>query len=131
VVEPLLLVRDVLDKQIYDINHVKVGKVDGILLVRRRGRPPRIDVLELHVPTLWRRVSRRLGDWIEMALQRIDPAIARPTHIRFEHVTRAGIDVDVDVDAKRTNAFVAEDWLDSHLIERIPGGRGRGSKAGD
>jgi sporulation protein YlmC with PRC-barrel domain len=128
VVEPLPLVRDVLDKQVYDCNGIKVGKVDGIVLQPRHGRPPRIDVIELHLPTLWRRVSQRLGDWIEAGQRWIDPSLAEPTRIRFEHVTRAGIDVDVDIDANRTNAFVGETWLDTHLIAVIPGGGKRGSK---
>jgi hypothetical protein len=128
VVEPLPLVRDVLDKQVYDANAIKVGKVDGIVLVRRQNRPPRVDVLELHAPTAWRRLSSTVGNWLEAALGWLDPAIAEPTRIRFEHVVKAGIDVEVDIDANRTNAFVAETWLDKHFIELIPGGKRRGSK---
>ena len=48
--EPLPLVRDVLDKQIYDVNGQKLGKVDGITLLRRVGRPPRVLSLEADLP---------------------------------------------------------------------------------
>jgi hypothetical protein len=128
VVEPLPLVRDVLDKQIYDANGLKVGKVDGIILVPRQHRPPRVEAIEIHMPTLWRRVARRLGDWLESWQQRLAPAIAGATRIRFDHIAGTGIDVVVDIDARRTNAFAWETWLAEHFVERIPGGSARGAK---
>ena len=88
-VEPLPLVRDVLDKQIYDVNHEKVGKVDGIVLIPRQGRPLRIAVLQSDMPTAWRRVWERLGDWVEQLQQKLAPDLANPTRIAFEHVVRA------------------------------------------
>ncbi len=127
-VDPLPLVRDVLDKQIYDVNHEKVGKVDGIVLLRRKGRPPRVMAIESDMPTAWRRVSTRLGDWVE-ALQRwLAPDLAVPTRIVFEHVVRSGIDVEVDVDARKTNAFAWETWLEHAFIEKLPGGKASGEK---
>ena len=78
-VEPLPLVRDVLDKQIYDVNHEKVGKVDGIVLIPRQGRPLRVAALQSDMPTAWRRVWQRLGDWIEHLQQRLAPDLANPT----------------------------------------------------
>lgn len=126
--QPLPLVRDVLDKQVFDTNGLKMGKVDGIVLTPRHGRPPRVEALELHLPTACRRLSARLGSWIERLQHWLDPRRASPTRIRFEHVTKCGIDVQVDVDATRTNAFAWEDWVDAHLIRLIPGGATRGSK---
>jgi hypothetical protein len=128
VVEPLPLVRDVLDNQMYDVNHEKIGKVDGIVLLRRKGRPPRVLALESDMPTAWRRVSPRLGDWVE-ALQRwLAPDLTGPTRIAFEHVVRSGIDVEVDIDARRTNAFVWETWLRQTFVEKLPGGKASGEK---
>lgn len=127
-VEPLPLVRDVLDKQIYDVNHVRVGKVDGIVLVRRQGRPMRVAALQSDMPTAWRRVWQRLGDWIERFQRSLAPDLAAPTRIAFEHVVRSGIDVDVDIDAKKTNAFAWETWLRRNFVEKLPGGKGSGEK---
>ena len=126
-VEPLLLVRDVLDNQIYDVNEIKVGKVDGIVLLLRQGKAPRIVALESDMPCAWRRVWRRAGDWVERLQQWMAPHLAGPTRIRFEHVVRTGIDVHVDIDARRTNAFAWEDAL-RRAIEIVPGGKGHGEK---
>jgi hypothetical protein len=127
VVEPLALVRDVLDKQIYDANNLRVGKVDGVVLLPRQGRPLRVLAIESDMPTAWRRVSMRVGDWLDRLQQWIAPDVAGPTKILFEHVVKTGIDVNVDIDAKKTNAFAWEIWL-RKAVERIPGGKGSGEK---
>lgn len=117
----MLLIRDVLDSQLYDREHLKVGKVDGVIITLRRGRPPRIMALELGMSTLWSRVHPRLGDWIAMLERRFRLADVRPMRIRFERITKSGVDVVVDVDAKRTRAFAFENWLSRTVISRIPG----------
>ena len=127
-VEPLPLVRDVLDKQVYDTNNVKIGKVDGIVLLPRKGRPPRVLALQSDMPTAWRRVSHRLGDWVEAFQRWLAPDLTAPTRIDFDHVVRTGIDVEVDVDGKRTNAFVWEAWLRRTFVEKLPGGKASGEK---
>jgi hypothetical protein len=127
VVEPLPLVRDVLDKQIFDINDEKVGKVDGIVLLPRQGRAPRLLAIESDMPAVWRRVWSRLGDWVERFQQWIAPDLAAPTRIMFEHVVQTGIDVHVDIDAHKTNAFAWETAL-KKMIEKVPGGSGHGEK---
>lgn len=122
-VDPLPLVRDVLDKQVFDVNGLKVGKVDGLILNLRANRPPRVMALELSMVTTWRRVHPALGRIVERLARWFGPGHANPTHIRFEHVTGTGIDVHVDIDANRTNAFEWENWLKSRVVSRIPGGR--------
>ncbi len=127
-IEPLPLVRDVLDKQIYDANALRIGKVDGVLLMRRQGRPPRVLAIETAMPTAWRRLSIRLGDWIERLQQWLAPDLEGATRIRFEHVIQSGIDVNVDIDGKKTNAYVWEDWIKKTFVEKLPGGKGSGEK---
>ena len=126
-VDPLPLVRDVLDKQIYDVNDAKVGKVDGIVLLPRKGRPPRVLAIESDIPCALGRVWLPLRRWAERLQEWIAPEIAGPTTIGFEHVVKSGIDVQVDIDATRTNAFVWDAWL-GHIVALIPGGKGRGEK---
>ena len=126
--DPLPLVRDVLDKQIYDVNDIRLGKVDGLVLMPRHGRPPRVIALESSMPVAWRRVWPRLGDWIEQFQQWLSPGLAVDTRIRFEHVVHAGIDVNVDIDGTKTDAFVWENWLKRTFVEKLPGGKGRGEK---
>ena len=117
------LVRDVLDKQIIDKNQAKVGKVDGIVVTLRKGRPPRLIALELGVATSAYRLSTRLGRWIEHLEKSLGIMHSDRVRILFEHVTRTGIDVEVDIDGKRTGALKWEDWLREHVIGAIPGSR--------
>jgi len=127
VIDPLPLVRDVLDKQVFDTNGLKVGKVDGIILTLRSNRAPRVSAIELDMGAAWSRVHPRIGRWIERLQGWLSAERAKPTRIQFEHVVSTGIDVHVDIDANRTNAYVWETWLKRRFVERIPGGR-RGNK---
>jgi hypothetical protein len=115
------LVRDVLDKQILDRKHVRAGKVDGIVIALRKGRPPRVIALEMGVATAAGRISVRLGRWVARVERRMGITKNEPARILFEHVTKTGIDVSVDIDANRTGALKWEDWLREHVIGPIPG----------
>lgn len=127
--ELLPLVRDVLDKQIVDPDDCKAGKVDGIILQVRANRPPRVIAMEISQAAAWRRVHHslgRLGDWLR---GKFGPGHAeRPPRVLFEHFVRGGIDVHIDIPAKRTKALAWEDWLEERVIARIPGGRRGGKK---
>ena len=46
------LVRDILDAQLVDAHGHNIGRVDGILLELRAGRPPRVAAMELGMVTL-------------------------------------------------------------------------------
>jgi hypothetical protein len=126
--DPLPLVRDVLDKQVLDPGHCKVGKVDGIVLALRAHRPPRVIAIEISQAAAWRRVHRRLGDLASWLRARFEPGQGTPPRILFEHVVGTGIDVYVDVAWKRTRALLWEDWLEERVIAKIPGGRRGGKK---
>jgi hypothetical protein len=127
-IDPLPLIRDVLDKQIYDANDVRVGKVDSVVLVLRHGRPPRVLALESSMPAAWRSIWPPLGDWIERFQRWLAPDLTGVTRIRFEHVVHTGIDVNVDIDARKTNAYVWENWIKKTFVEKLPGGKGSGEK---
>ena len=126
--DTLRLARDVLDKEVLDPEKCKVGKVDGIVIAVRAHRPPRIIALELDQATAWRRVHPMLGDLVAWIQRKLQPAARGPARIAFEHVVRTGIDVHIDVDATRTHALAWEDWLEEHVIAKIPGGRRGGKK---
>jgi hypothetical protein len=115
------LVRDVLDNQVHDANDCKIGKVDGIVVVLRKGRAPRVIALELGTMTLAYRIHRRLGDCVARLERRMGITKSDPVRIQFEHVVKTGIDVKVDIDGKRTGALEWEDWLRRNVIGRIPG----------
>ena len=123
----LPLVRDVLDKQIVDPEEQKIGKVDGIVLALRANRPPRVIAMEVSQAAAWRRLHHRLGDLGDWLRSKFDPGQARP-RILFEHFVSGGIDVRVDIACGRTRARAWEDWLEEHVIAKIPGGRRGGKK---
>jgi hypothetical protein len=124
----LPLVRDVLDKQVLDVDTCKIGKVDGIIVALRAHRAPRVIAIELGQATAWRRVHQKLGDLVEWIQRRFEPGRLGPVRILFEHVVGSGIDVHIDVDGRQTHAFVWEDWLEEHVSAKIPGGRRGGKK---
>ena len=120
--DALSLVRDVLDKQVFDAGGQKLGKVDGIVLKVRANRPLRVAAVEIDPKTAWRRIHPALGRWIDRLQRRLEPKGAEATRIPFEQVVRTGIDVHVSIDGRRTNAYVWETWLKRRFVDRIPGG---------
>ena len=114
------LVRDVLDKQVTDRNREPLGKADGIILVLRRGMPPRVESLELGMSTL----ARRLHPSLARLVLRLETALGvhdgKPTRLPFDRIRSTGIDVHVDIDGHRTTALVWETWWRSTL-QWIPG----------
>ena len=110
------LVRDLLDKQLIDRHGRRAGKVDGVVLDVRLGRPPRVAALEVGVATLARRVHPRLERWLAQVSGR-----RRPYRIPWARVRKVGLEVRVDLDATRTPIYALEHWLRRHVIGRIPG----------
>jgi sporulation protein YlmC with PRC-barrel domain len=116
------LVRDVLDKQVVDREQVKIGKVDGIVVELRAGKPPRVAFVELGSVTL----ARRLGPWLERWVSSISARLGgdkyqEPYRIPWDKVRDVGFDVEFDLDVRETSIFNWQDWLRDHLICRIPG----------
>jgi hypothetical protein len=115
------LVRDVLDKQIHDEQDCRIGKVDGLVVVLRQGRAPRVVALEVGLATLGARLHPACGRWLYRLERRWGVTKSDPVRILFEHVVKTGIDVVVNVSAHRTGALKWEDWLRDNIIGRIPG----------
>jgi sporulation protein YlmC with PRC-barrel domain len=122
------LVRDLLDNQVRDERGRKMGKVDGIVLVLRERRPPRVAAIELGMSTLLSRISGRLGQFAARLERRCGITDGKPVRIPFGRIERIGIDVHVKLDADRTTVYDWEHWICRVLIDRIPvpgGGRAR------
>jgi hypothetical protein len=73
-------------------------------------------------------LHHRLGDLADWLRARFEPGQDRPPRILFEHFVSGGIDVHVDISCSRTRARAWEDWLEEHVIAKIPGGRREGKK---
>src|SRR3569832_791716 len=99
------LARDVLDKQLRDANEIPFGKVDGIVLRTQRGKPPRIDHLEVGGITAVHRLPKLLRRCIEPFARKWGAAGGKPMVIPWKNVMDVGIDIDVDIDASATQAL--------------------------
>ncbi|HET9005010.1 MAG TPA: hypothetical protein VFN39_13485 [Gemmatimonadaceae bacterium] len=117
------LVHDVLDAQLVDRKQQKMGRVDGLVIELRDGEPPRVAELLVGGSVL----AERIGRWMVAltgALSRLLRIEAEVTRIPFEQVRVIGSCVELDLDARSTNALRTERWLDEHIVCRIPGGAG-------
>ncbi|WP_114949026.1 hypothetical protein [Microvirga calopogonii] len=116
------LVRDVLDKQVVDRKHVKMGKVDGLVIELHDGEAPHVAGLEIGAVALARRLAPRIGRWASRLGERLGGAQHRePYRIPWMKVRDVGIDVDVDLLVEETPVFDWQTWLRDHVIARIPG----------
>ncbi|HMC77161.1 MAG TPA: hypothetical protein VKH34_08505 [Vicinamibacterales bacterium] len=126
------LVRDLLDNQVCDARNRKMGKVDGIVLVLREGRPPRVAAIELGMSTLLCRISERLARFAARLERRWGISDGEPVRIPMARIKRVGPDVRAEIDADATTVYDWERWLDRVLIERIPiRGGGTGEPEGE
>lgn len=124
----MLLVRDVLDKQILDRDLARMGRVDGMVLELREGAPPRVVYLEVGVTTLARRLGRWVGRLVLALARRWGGPDAAAWRIAWTRVRQIEIDVHVDEDCEETGIYALEDWLRTQVVERLPGGKPRKEK---
>jgi sporulation protein YlmC with PRC-barrel domain len=107
------LIRDVLDNQIVDRNQRRLGKVDGILVELRDGKPPLLRYIETGWMTKARRIHPRVARWARRWA-------SRPFRIPWESIRDIGVDLEIAQEAAETPLLRAENRL-RRIIERIPG----------
>jgi len=115
------VVRDILDKQLLDRGRRKMGKVDGIIVEVRDGKPPRLAFVEVGGVTLARRLHPRLARYVARWKRMWDKRSEEAYRIPWAKVRDIGIDVELDVDAEETPALAWEKWLGKNIIGKIPG----------
>jgi sporulation protein YlmC with PRC-barrel domain len=113
--------RDVLDQQVVDREGTPMGRVDGIVLKIRPGKPPVIAGLVIGGPTPFRRISRALAGRVERWRRRWGPKERDGFEVPWRQVLKLGIDVKLDVEAERTPATAWERWVRDRIVSRIPG----------
>jgi hypothetical protein len=118
----MYLVADALDKQLLDTKGQRAGRIDGIILVLRRDKPPRIAYIEVSPITMLSRFSERLSAWYARRDKRLGKGRGVPFRFPWNRLERQkqNFKLDVDVDSTPINAL--EDWLRTTIVERIPGG---------
>jgi hypothetical protein len=117
------LIAEVLDEQIKDVKGANAGRVDGLVLELREGRPPRVAYVEVSPITMLSRFNRRFAHWYARHDRRWGQGRGVPFRIPWSRITRDGptLTMDIAVDATPINRF--EDWLRVNIIEHIPWNR--------
>lgn len=118
------LVREVLDRQLVDTCDCKMGRVDGVVLELRDGKPPRVHHFELGFVVLAERIHPRVGKWVEALHKRFSVRPNARWNVPFEKVKEIEehkITLDFE-DAMKTPALAWEKWLRDHVVEHLPGG---------
>ena len=115
------LVAEVLDAQLRDSQGRRSGRVDGIVLELREGKPPRLAYIEVSPITLLSRFSRRFAHWYARYDRKLGEGRGVATRIPWARITRDGETLTMDIDAESTPINALEDWLRRVVVERIPG----------
>lgn len=119
----MLLIREVLDKQMVDEKQNRIGKADGVVLSLSDGDAPKVAFIEMGSLTLSRRMGRRPHRfllWLFRAAGIDENATA--FRVPWEKVRDVGINIEVNVDRRETPLEQCQDWLKRHVITWIPGG---------
>src|SRR3954452_14408562 len=115
------LIGEILDDQLLDVNHRNMGKVDGIVLVVRHGKPPRVAAIESGFAVLARRLSKRLSRIVIAAGRKLGVRDEPCYRIDWKHVRRIQpYGVELDLDGTDTDVYLWEHWLRDHIVERLP-----------
>jgi len=116
------LIADVLDEGLLDSRGENAGRIDGIVLEMRPGRPPRVAYLEVSPITLLARFSHHLARWYARHDAKLGPGRGVPFRIPWSRVAREGPIYHMDMDVQATPINALEDWLSRTIVRRIPGG---------
>jgi len=107
------LIRDVLDQQIVDRNQRRLGKVDGIVIELREGKPPVVLYLESGWVAKLRRIHGRIGSWAGRRLR-------APYRIPWKSVRDVGVDLEIAEEAAETPLLRTELRL-RRILSKAPG----------
>ena len=111
------LVRDLLDKQLVDMENYRIGKIDGLVMEFESGSQPRMTALEVGCNVVGQRLTSSLGRSGKAAQK-------RSLQILWSDVDDIGVSVKVRVDRKTIPLERWQQWLRTAIVGRMPGGRG-------
>jgi sporulation protein YlmC with PRC-barrel domain len=117
----LELARDLLDKQVVDREEIKMGRIDGLVLEMREGKPPRVDHLELGSVVLARRLHPRIERWVDALRRRIGVQKTGRFRVPWSAIQEiTPYHVKLDLEALKAPPFAWELWLRDHVIDHLP-----------
>ena len=114
------LVHDLLDKQLVDAEKHNLGKIDGIAIHIARGKQPRVTHLESGALILAGRLGPRWQRFVAFMTRHFGVRKNPVFRVPWKKVTKVGLDIHIDIDGVKSDAFAWEHWLDDHLIGRLP-----------
>jgi hypothetical protein len=120
VTQPSHLVADVLDERLVDGDGRPAGRVDGVIIVVRDGRPPLVTAIEVSPITLAARVSRRFARWYAAIDARLGRGRGVPFRIAWtdlEFIERA---IRFRGDVRSTPINALERKLRAAFVSRLP-----------
>src|SRR4051812_7530782 len=113
-----------LDRQVVDRDGGMICKVDDVELTPADDGGDVVTALLAGPLALGPRLPGRLGRWTgALAPRWSTDAEPSPPRIPFERVTELGSAVIVDRSRDELGIARLEDWMRTHVIERIPGSR--------
>jgi len=114
------LVRDLLDNQMVDREKRNIGRIDGIAIQVAHGKQPRVTDLESGALVLAARLGRPWQRFVAFMTRHFGVRTNPIFRVPWNKVTKVGLDVYVDIDGRKSDAFAWEHYLDDHLIGRLP-----------
>jgi hypothetical protein len=115
------IVRDLLDKELIDVNWQPMGRVDGLTMELPAREQPRITTICVGGTALTRRLPGPFGRWSTALVRRFGVRRGVPFLIPWSRVMRVDRVVRVDVNSDASGAMATSHWVRDHIIERIPG----------
>ena len=117
------LVRDVLDVRLVDRGGQGLGRVDGIVLRLRDGRPPQFIAMEVGATVAARRIHPIVASVARWLARKMRPLL-RTVRYSPALIRDIGVDIELDVEAKGNPRLLPfEKWLSRRVVSRLPGGR--------
>ena len=116
------VVRDVLDKPVFDRDGRPMGRVDGLTVAIEDGEPPRLVSVLVGPVALADRLTPVIGRWIAMLERALHLPKDRTLNLPFDRMDIDDLRLSADVPASDTAALIVEQRLQGWLA-RIPGSR--------
>jgi hypothetical protein len=115
------IVRDLLDKQLIDVNWQNMGCIDGLGMEVRDGEQPRINEILVGGTVLTYRLPGWAGRWSTAFVRRFGIRRGEPFSIPWSRVMRVDRVVRVDVNSDESEAMASMRWVRDRIVDHIPG----------
>jgi sporulation protein YlmC with PRC-barrel domain len=118
------LLLHLLDRQVVDVDGELVCKVDDVELEFDATGTPYVSAILIGPRALGPRLGGRPGRWVSAIAQRLaDGQGTQPQRIDFAQVIDIGSAITLSRHRDELGVAPLEDWVDTHIVSRIPGSR--------